>query len=457
MLYLQNNPRIMLVQFSVTNFKTFRNKVVLSLIASKYDKTRALANFSSESTFGFNLLKSAVVYGANASGKSKLMEAFIFMRRLVLTSSNESQKGEPINVEPFLLSSETIEKPSEFEIIFIHKKQLFRYGFEVDKSRVVSEWLYYRPLTKEIELFVRDNQDFSTHERKFAKGTKLAREKMVRENALMLSVAAQFNEDIAASALDWFKRLRIISALEPDGYKGYSMGSLKDNTKKQKILEMLQQADLSISDINLQTVDFQSFSKNMPADLKNILSQKFLGKKGEIVKVHTSHLVYDKNMNVINTVDFNLEFDESSGTNQFFALTGPIIDVIENGFVLAVDELDSKLHPNLVLKIIEIFNSEVYNPKNAQLIFNTHDTNLLDADIFRRDQIWFVEKDRFGASNLYSLSDLKDVRKSEDFENNYITGKYGAVPIVSDFDGIYDASSMNSMNHGRKKTETDSK
>jgi len=439
----------MLVQFSVTNFKTFRNKVVLSLIASKYDKTRELANFSSENPFGFNLLKSAVVYGANASGKSKLMEALFNMRRMVLSSSKESQKGEPINVEPFLLSSETNEKPSEFEIIFTHKQQLFRYGFEVDKYKVVSEWFYYRPFTKEIELFVREGQHISTHERKFAKGNKLSREKMIRENALMLSVAAQFNEEIAGTALEWFKRLKIISALEPNGYKGYSMSSLKDNDKKRKILEMLQQADLSISDISLRTVDFQNFSKKIPIDLKNILAQKFIDEKSEFVKINTTHPVYDKNMNIVHDIAFDLDSDESSGTNQFFALTGPVIDVIENGFVLAVDELDSKLHPNLVLKIIEIFNSEVYNPKNAQLIFNTHDTNLLDAKIFRRDQIWFVEKDRFGASSLYSLSDLKDVRKNEDFENNYITGKYGAIPIVSDFDNIYNDSPTNPLNNGR--------
>lgn len=440
----------MLIKFSVTNFKTFRAKVEFSLIASNYDKTREVENLSTSSAFGFNLLKSAVVYGANASGKSKLMEALSFMKHFVLTSSKESQKGEDINVEPFLLSTVTNDKPSEFEIIFLHKKQLFRYGFEVDKNKIVSEWLYYRPLTKEIELFVRDGQHFSTHERKFAKGHKLSKEKMIRENALMLSVAAQFNEEIAGSAIDWFKRLKIISALEPDGYKGYSMGSLKDSSKKQKILEMLQQADLSISDINLETADVHNLPKNMPNELKTVLLQKFREEKKEFVTISTTHPVFDKNMNIANRISFDLDDDESSGTNQFFALTGPIIDVIENGFVLAVDELDSKLHPNLVLKIVEIFNSESLNPKNAQLIFNTHDTNLLDAEIFRRDQIWFVEKDRYGAAKLYSLSDLKDVRKEENFEDNYIKGKYGAVPIVSDFESLHNAQASKSLGHGRK-------
>ena len=439
----------MLVKFSVTNFKTFRNEAELSLIASNYDKARDEENLVTNSPFGLNLLKSAVVYGANASGKSKFIEAMSFMKQFVLTSSKDSQKGEPIHVEPFLLSTETIERPSEFEVIFLHKKQLYRYGFEVDKNKVVSEWLYYRPLTKETELFVREGQHFSVHERKFAKGHKLAKEEMIRENALMLSVAAQFNEEIAGVAIEWFKRLKVISALEPEGYKGYSSSSLKNNDKKPRILEMLQQADLSISDINMQTLEANTFSKNIPEEIKNLLLQKIKEEKKEFVTVKTMHPVYDKNMNISYGVSFDMDSDESSGTNQFFALTGPIIDVIENGFVLVVDELDSKLHPNLVLKIVEIFNSKELNPKNAQLIFNTHDTNLLSSDIFRRDQIWFVEKDRYGSSKLYSLSDLKDVRKEENFENNYIRGKYGAIPIVNEFESLSLGPVKDTITNGR--------
>ena len=431
----------MLVKFSVTNFKTFRDKAEFSFIASNYDKTREDENLTVCETFGFSLLKSAAIYGANASGKSKLMEALSFMRNFILSSSRESQKGEPIHIEPFLLSTETNTKPTEFEIIFLFKKQLFRYGFEVDSEKVVSEWLYNRPLTKEIELFVRDGQHFAVHERKFSKGSRLAKDKMVRENALMLSVAAQFNEEIAGSVIEWFKRFKMISALENEGYKSYSMNSLKDNTKKQKILEMLNKADINISDLILQTVDSSQLPKGLPVELKNILLQKLGDGKNEIITLNTIHQVYDKENNIVDQVRFNMDDAESSGTNQFFALTGPIIDVIENGYVLAVDELDSKLHPNLVAKIIEIFNSTKLNPKNAQIVFNTHDTNLLSADIFRRDQIWFVEKDRFGRASLFSLSDFKEVRKEDNFENNYIKGKYGAIPIISDFGNLSSVAS----------------
>lgn len=426
----------MLIKFSVTNFKTFRNKAELSFIASNYDKTREEENLYPCDTFGFSLLKSAVIYGANASGKSKLMEALTFMRRFVLSSSTESQKGEPIGVEPFRLSTETNTKPTEFEIIFIHKKQLYRYGFEVDFEKVVSEWLYYRPLTKEIELFVRDGQHFTVHERKFSKGSRLAKDKMVRENALMLSVAAQFNEEVAGSVIDWFNRFKIISALESDNYKPYTVGILKDKAKKPKILDMLQKADLSISDINLEPVYYGRLPKKITGNLKDVVIKKTEDDNVELFALNTIHPVFDKEGNIVRQEVFDMDLDESSGTNQFFALTGPIIDVIENGYVLAVDELDSKLHPNLVAKIIEIFNSSKLNPKNAQLIFNTHDTNLLSANIFRRDQVWFVEKDRYGGSSLFSLSDIKEIRKGENFENNYVNGKYGAIPIISDFDNI---------------------
>lgn len=440
----------MLISFSVTNFKTFREKAELSLIASKYDKTRTEENLHSCEKYDINLLKSAVVYGANASGKSKLMEALGFMRRFVLTSSKDSQKGEQINVDPFLLSTETNSKPSEFEIIFYHQKELFRYGFEVDKNKVLSEWLYYRPATKEIELFVRQGQQFDVHSRKFSKGLTLAKGKMIRENALMLSVAAQFNDINAGKAIDWFKGFKIISALEPEGYKGYSMKSLNESSKKIKILEMLHSADMSISDLNLQTLDVQDLSKKMPENLRNIIIKKVSEEKKEFLALNTTHSVYDKNLNQAQPISFDMENDESSGTNQFFGLTGPIIDVIEKGYVLAVDELDSKLHPNLVLKIVEIFNSKELNPNNAQLIFNTHDTNLLSADVFRRDQIWFVEKDRYGAAKLYSLSDFKEVRRDENFENSYIQGKYGAIPLVSEFENLLNPKTVKTENHGRK-------
>jgi uncharacterized protein len=430
----------MLLQFSIKNFRTFKDKATLSLIASNYDKdTREHENIVNNEIFGLRLLKSAVVYGANASGKSKLLDAFAFMRYFVINSSKESQKGETIEVEPFRLSTETDNEPSEFEVIFLHKNILYRYGFETTKKSIVSEWLYHKPKTKEVELFYRERSTFNTHERSFTKGNTVVKEGLVRDNALLISVAAQFNEKTAINVLDWFKRLKTLSGLNESGYQGFTMGKTEDPEHKVKILGLLKAADLGIIDIELQKLDINSLPKGMPKELKDKIIREVREEKQEYVSdVLTIHKKYNVDLQSAGILNFSLDDDESSGTRKFFALTGPILDVIENGYTLVIDELDSKLHPNLVCKIVSLFNSTEFNKKNAQLIFNTHDTNLLSSGLFRRDQIWFTNKNKYGEAKLYSLADFKsdEVRKTESFEDNYIGGKYGAVPFLGFFDNL---------------------
>ncbi|MBX2925625.1 MAG: AAA family ATPase [Chitinophagaceae bacterium] len=430
----------MLLQFSIKNFRTFKDKVTLSLIASNYDKdTREVENVFENKTFNYRLLKSAVIYGANASGKSKLLEAIAFMRHFVINSSKESQKGESIEVEAFRLSKETENEPSEFEIIFLFKGELFRYGFEATKEKIVSEWLYHKPKTKEIELFYRDGSQFDTHERNFTKGSTVVKEGLVRDNALLVSVAAQFNEKTAITVTDWFKRLKFLSGLNETGYQGFTMSRTESPTQKNKILELLKAADFGIQDIKLQKLDVDKLPKGMPKEMRDKILKEIKEENAEfIADVLTTHKKYDLNKQVVHNVNFSLDDDESSGTRKFFALTGPILDVIENGYTLVVDELDSKLHPNLVCKIVSLFNSKEFNKKNAQLIFNTHDTNLLSSGLFRRDQIWFTNKDKYGEAKLYSLANFKsdEVKKNEPFEDNYLRGKYGAIPYLGFFDNL---------------------
>ena len=443
----------MLLQFSVKNFRTFKDNVTLSLIASNYDKdTREHENIVTNENFGLRLLKSAVIYGANASGKSKLIDAFAFMRYFVISSSKESQRGEPIEVEPFKLSTKTENEPSEFEIIFLHNNVLYRYGFEATTERIVSEWFYHKPKTKEVELFYREGSNFETHERSFTKGNTVVKEGLVRDNALLISVAAQFNEKTAINVLDWFKRLKILSGLKESGYQGFTMGKTEDPEHKAKILEFLKAADLGIQDIELQKIDIESLPKVLPKAIKdNLIREVQEDKKEYISDVFTKHKKYNEELKAVGNIRFSLKNDESSGTRKFFALTGPILDVIENGYTLVVDELDSKLHPNLVCKIVSLFNSKEFNKKNAQLILNTHDTNLLSSELFRRDQIWFTNKNKYGDVKLYSLSDFKsdEVRKKDPFEENYINGKYGAVPFLGFFDNLKFSYTENE-NEGQK-------
>lgn len=430
----------MLLQFSIKNFRTFKDKATLSLIASNYDKdTREQQNILNNEIFGLRLLKSAVVYGANASGKSKLLDAFAFMKYFVINSSKESQKGETIDVEPFRLSTETENEPSEFEIIFLYKNNLYRYGFEATKESIVSEWLYHKPKTKEVELFYREGSAFNIHERSFTKGNTIVKEGLVRDNALLISVAAQFNEKTAINVLDWFKRLKTLSGLNESRYQGYTLSKTEDPEHKFKILELLKAADMGILDIELLKLDINSLPKGMPKELKEKIIREVREEKQENVSdVLTKHKKYSANLQAAGNISFSLDDDESSGTRKFFSLTGPILDVIENGYTLVIDELDSKLHPNLVCKIVSLFNSTEFNKKNAQLIFNTHDTNLLSSGLFRRDQIWFTDKNKYGVAKLYSLADFKseEVRKTEPFEDNYIRGKYGAVPFLGFFDNL---------------------
>lgn len=431
----------MLLQFSIKNYKSFKEKATFSLIASNYDKDiREDDNVYYDEKFNLRILKSAVIYGANASGKSKLLDALGFMKYFVISSSKESQKGDKIDIEPFKLSSETENLPSEFEVIFTHNETLYRYGFEVNKTKVISEWLYYKAKSKEIELFYRDEQNFETHSRNFSKGRMVIKEKLIRENALLISVASQFNDEISTNVIDWFSDFKTISGLSESGFRGFTLNKTEDPNYKKEILNLLKAADLGITDIQIQTLEIEDLPKDLPEeirskiikDLKEDNSKKLLG------DIFTIHQKYDRSKNIVESINFSLDDEESSGTRKFFALTGPILHVLENGYTLFVDELDSKLHPNLVCKIVSLFNSSEFNKKNAQLVFNTHDTNLLDSGLFRRDQIWFTNKDKFGESQLYSLADFKSskVKKTENFEFNYIKGKYGAVPFLGHFDEL---------------------
>lgn len=442
----------MILQFSITNYRSFKERATLSLVASNYDKdTRESENIIANEKFNLRILKSAVIYGANAGGKSKFIEAMIFMKNFILYSSKDTQKGDPIAVEPFRLNSDSVNQGSEFEIVFKLKNNLYRYGFEVDKKKVIAEWLYNKTKTRENELFYRDFQEIEFKTKKLSKLETLANESLVRDNALVLSVLAQFNDNLAESFLDWFKDLKVISGLKEEGYINNTMLLSKNESKKDRILSFMKNADIGIDNFKLkkrtfEELDFKDDDDSLPKELKDALKglnsyvkRTIKEENREIFSdVITYHKQYDSEGNFVKPIEFSLQEDESSGTRKFFALIGQIINSIDNGSVLFVDELDSKIHPNLVCKIIAIYNSREFNPNNAQLVFNSHDTNLLGSGLFRRDQVWFVKKDNYAESKLYSLADFKtaDVRKNEAFENNYLRGKYGAVPFLGDFDDV---------------------
>lgn len=428
----------MLLQFTVKNFKTFKDEANISFLASNYDKeTLEDSNVFHNEKYNLRILKSAVFLGANASGKTNLFQALGAMKTLVLTSARESQKNDQLDVTPFLLSSETENEPCEFEVLFIYNEDLYRYGFEVDTNRVVSEWLYYRPKRKEIEIFYRDGNDFETHERQFSKGRTLIKGDFIRENALMVSVASQFNDKVSGDVINWFTETNVISGIYQEEFKGYTMNQIENPDKRQEILNFLQAADLGIREINLKDFDPDYFPDDMPHEVKTSFMEEMKKEnKYFFSDTITFHDKYNENYEKTGSVSLSMEQDESHGTQKFFYLSGSILNTLQRGLTLIVDELDSRLHTNLIAKIISLFNDPDINSRNAQLIFNSHDTRILNLKKFRKDQIWFIEKDRYGVSKLFSLVDFNsnEIRKNANYEDKYLEGRFGAVPYLEAFD-----------------------
>nr|MCU0445480.1 ATP-binding protein [Microscillaceae bacterium] len=390
----------MLVQFSVGNYLSFKDEVTLSMVASSltgYEEDNLIELENNKHKF----LKSAVIYGANASGKSNLIASMAFFKGLISESIRAINNSIPYNY--FKLSTETQHQPSYFEVIFIYHNIQYRYGFEIDSQKIHSEWLYHKPKTKEVELFYRQNQNFEIHNT-FKIAKRLAEDKMIRPNILFLSLLIQYNDETAQKIFDWINTFNILNTISNWGFEKFTYQFIENLQKKEKVLGLLKIADLGIEAIDL--IDIEADLENLSPEFRDDLIQNTTNKKARLKTPVTFHPIFNEKGELEGLRQFSMKAEESQGTQKYFALTGPILDTLENGYILVVDELDAKLHPLLTKSIVQLFNSKETNPKNAQLIFATHDTNLLSACTFRRDQIWFTEKDRFGASKLYSLADI---------------------------------------------------
>ena len=419
----------MIVTFNVGNYRSFKQVVTFTMMSAKLtSKNKELdKNNVFPVSRSISLLKSAAIYGANASGKSNLLKAMVFMRQFVLTSSAESLSTSLIPVERFRLSTETESKPSYFEIVFFLEDTMYRYGFEVDQNRVHSEWLYHKPNQREIKLFIREGKSFDLSNNNFKEGIGL--DIRTRDNALFLSTVAQFNGSISQSILNWFKDINVISGLLDDLPRYITFQAMEnDFQQRQDIISFIKQLDLGISDIQVKKLDpVKDIPNNLPEEIKNFIKMdKVVG-----FNVKTIHKKYDDNNTYTSDENFDIAGNESDGTQKLFSLSGPLMRTLKTGKVLIVDELDTRFHPLMTMTIINLFNSNITNPKNAQLIFATHDINLLNRNVLRRDQIWFTEKDQYGATDLYSLVEYR-ARNDASFEKDYMSGKYGAIPFIGD-------------------------
>ncbi len=405
----------MLIEFSVGNYRSFKEVVTFSMVAAPIvvgDNTASKNNLFS-ATKEIELLKSAAIYGANASGKSNLVRAISFMKEFTINSVGSHITSE-IDAESYRLNIESEKEPSYFEIVFIIGTTRYRYGFEVDRHSVKSEWLYQTLRTKESKLFDRENSQIKVFG-KFSEGRSL--ENKTRKNALFLSVAAQFNGDIATDVVDWFNELNIFNNLDDGDYDNVTIDALIEGHRTQDLIGLVTSLDLGIKDIQMIKTPLPEFPGAISYEVK------------------TAHWKYDGGENKVDTEYFELDENESAGTQKLFNISGLLINILQTGEILIVDELDARLHPLISCAIVKLFNSPITNPRNAQLIFTTHDTNLLSANMFRKDQIWFTEKDRYGATDLYSLVEY-EIPNDAPFEQDYIAGKYGAIPFIGDLNRV---------------------
>lgn len=419
----------MLIEFSVSNFRSIRERQTLSLAASAGDELRATNVIAAGAPATPDLLRSAVVYGPNAAGKSNLILALQFIQSLVVNSAQRGQQGDEINVSPFLMDGgDAVAEPSEFELIFVEGGVRYQYGVVLTRQRIESEWLIAYPKGSPQTWFERDAS--SDDGWKFGanfKGQRKLWQDATRDNALFLSTAVQLKSEQLLPVFDWFRlRLRVIAPYTRLAPVFSIQECERDEQIKASIVGFLKSADLGIEGVKISRHKVKLDESQLPKDMPEQVRQQLVRSMSqERTELHLLHKTPDGK-----DVSLGLN-EESGGTQQLFGLAGPLLDVLRRGRVLVVDELDTSLHPLLMRNLVRMFHDPDINRENAQLIFSTHDTTILDREIFRRDQVWFVEKDRQLQTRLYPLTDFSP-RKDENFGRGYLQGRYGAVPFVGD-------------------------
>ena len=422
----------MIIDFSVKNFRSIKNLQTLSLVAApiKSKNEELDSNNIIPVSDKLSLLKTAAIYGANGSGKSNVVKALFYMLIFVRESFKDDNLGQKLML-PFLLDEESVNNPTFFQLTFFNEGVRFRYGFELSKNKVISEWLFGTPDKKEVYYFTREGSDIKINEKQFSEGKGLADK--TSENNLFLNIAKAFNGKVAKSIVDFFNsRISINTGISDLGFRKTTLSMLENKAYKAQILALLNLADFGINDISQSKLS----TKNLPKDVIEDVKDLAINDKLDIIL--SNRQVYNTAGEKVATRSFNLDSMESEGTKKLFNDSGVIVDALKDGDTLFLDEFDARLHPMLTKKLVEMFNSPTLNKTNAQLIFVTHDTNLLDNSLLRRDQIYFTEKNSKSETELYSLADFKGIRNDASYEKDYIKGKYGAIPFLGDFEKLLD-------------------
>ena len=401
----------MLIEFSVNNYKSIKDDLTLNMMDLK-NSSKALP--------------SAVLYGANASGKSNVLHAMKTMQRIVLNLDRITLSTHKLPYNPFRLSSQTEDAPTSFDVVFEKDSKKYKYGFSYNAKKIVSEYLLVYESARPTTIYEYENNVYKPN----SKITSL--KKIVKpENFLYLWEADKQNVEPAKVVLEWFNELTHISFDDEGGLRGVFspkwLDFLDKKTQKNMIVAFLQAADTGIKDVLKDASGLIKQKQKMP---DGSFEDFFV----ESRSVKTIHEKFGENKTKEGVVPFDLFDDESTGTKKMFFIAELFIMALQYGSILFLDEMDANLHPILTRELIEFFNNPEINTLGAQLVFTSQDTNLLDLSLLKKEQIYFVEKDRFGGSHLASLSDYNNVRNSDKVEKNYILGKYGAIPYIGKFD-----------------------
>ena len=409
----------MLIRFSFKNFKSFKNENCLDMEATSLKEHE----YNVAKTENGEYLKVSAIYGANASGKTNVLQAFDYMKKRILVS-DDSKKNSPIdeeNIYSFMINNNPI--ALEVEILAKNNK-IYKYGFEVLKDTIISEWLFEKRVNKFYAIFERENNNVSM------KPNKISDLVNIDERTLFLNIYSKIdrnNEDFS-NVYDWFVNSMYLDLGNPNFERfinnRVSLKILSDENYKKELLKFIKTFDSGIEGIRTTPDSIEAVKSNNGIIDIEVLHR---GENGEL-----------------KALPFYLE---SNGTRKMFHLFDFFMDALKNGMVLFVDELDAKLHPLLTRYIINLFHNSQTNIGNGQLIYSTHDTVNLNKETFRRDEIWFAEKDKDGISEIYALSDYileddknagKKVRNDATYNKDYLTGRYGAIPVLEEFDIIYE-------------------
>ena len=425
----------MLLRFSVENYLSFKNTAALDFHAGaikEYKDNVFHLPFSGNA----GVLKSIGIFGHNASGKTNFIRAISFMKDLVLNSSRESITSKQIPLEPFLLSTETDTQPSTCEIVILLDGVKYRYGFSLNNKNIESEWLFATEKRKEENLFVRAKQNFS-FEKKFKSTLKGKFElvyEMTKDNTLFLSVLAQFNYTLCLEISKWFSKMIIAHDTDHLDLVDFTAKLMSVGDYRKLINDVIKKSDLGIDSIE-ERLKESAVRSNISYEL---IASVFADDIRQY-SVRTSHLKF-REETAYAKVYFELLKSESLGTQKFFGILGPLLYAIKERGVICIDEIDARMHSLLLTDVIGLFNSKKTNSAGAQLIFTSHNTNIMKKGL-RRDQIYFAEKNRLGISAIESLHNKEPkIRKDATFDKDYLTGKYGAIPGLGSqlnlFDGL---------------------